>query len=671
MQEFKQPLAVYFVWHPSDEKVVKPLVEYCFERYQRDTSKPFSRSMNLPVFFRTSINNDVPIKINSFAEKTMIFCFSSVYVTGYKEWRDYYDTLFDGEGHQVVPIAVDKNGFNLSHSYEGINCIRLSDFDRNFVKPAFFITATHEIIRFAFRAGGTVVGKDSALNLFLSHTKYDDWAVETTVALKKFIDDTSMSRFFDVHDIHVAHKFENEIEKGVLESALIAVQSDSYSTRYWCQKEIQIAKENKIPIIVVNHLKENEDRIFPHTVNVPSVRVESNNAISSEEKYRVLVGALLETLRHYYHTLLLENYTAADVLILSRPPELTDVPLLLSNSGGNIEKNINTILYPEPSVYKDELKFLKPLGITAETPLTMGSSSLKGKGVGISISDPSEVETLLIGHTSKHLEHLSQTLARHLLYRDAKLVYGGDLRPENNFTGYLCEEAKIVQDRLQDTNVLLTNYFSWPIYTNLDESVVEWCSDNHKVAEMEHIDPPAQVAEKHDIRTFLRPDTPVNCFAWSLSLTKMRNEMIQQCDYRVAAGGRLFGYKGKYPGVLEEISIAIKKKKPLYLLGGFGGVTSKVCELLIDGTVPEELTLEWQKNHTSGYSELVELFENDGEEDNVDYKAVVNDISLYGVKSLSENNGLTEMQNRRLFVSEYVEEVVVLILEGINNLNVK
>ena len=44
----------------------------------------------------------------------------------------------------------------------------------------------------------------------------------------------------------------------------------------------------------------------------------------------------------------------------------------------------------------------------------------------------------------------------------------------------------------------------------------------------------------------------------------------------VCAGGRHFGYKGKMPGVLEEIVIAIKMKKPLFLLGGFGSYCQRL-----------------------------------------------------------------------------------------------
>lgn len=48
-------LEVIFLWHPADRETVAALVEYVFKKLSSDTAKPFSRSMNLPVFFWTSI----------------------------------------------------------------------------------------------------------------------------------------------------------------------------------------------------------------------------------------------------------------------------------------------------------------------------------------------------------------------------------------------------------------------------------------------------------------------------------------------------------------------------------------------------------------------------------------------------------------------------------------
>lgn len=42
---------------------------------------------------------------------------------------------------------------------------------------------------------------------------------------------------------------------------------------------------------------------------------------------------------------------------------------------------------------------------------------------------------------------------------------------------------------------------------------------------------------------------------------------------RICLGGRTTGYAGRKPGVMEEAELALQYGKPLYLMGGFGGVT--------------------------------------------------------------------------------------------------
>lgn len=68
------------------------------------------------------------------------------------------------------------------------------------------------------------------------------------------------------------------------------------------------------------------------------------------------------------------------------------------------------------------------------------------------------------------------------------------------------------------------------------------------------------------------------------------------------------------PGVLEEIVIASERSIPIFLLGGFGGIVHSVCEVIENEYIPENLTLEWQIENNAGYSDLLELYKNNGEE---------------------------------------------------------
>ena len=52
--EYKSPVSIYFIWHYNDHNRVKPIVDYCKKNLSYDTEKPFSRSINIPVFMYTS-----------------------------------------------------------------------------------------------------------------------------------------------------------------------------------------------------------------------------------------------------------------------------------------------------------------------------------------------------------------------------------------------------------------------------------------------------------------------------------------------------------------------------------------------------------------------------------------------------------------------------------------
>jgi hypothetical protein len=91
---------------------------------------------------------------------------------------------------------------------------------------------------------------------------------------------------------------------------------------------------------------------------------------------------------------------------------------------------------------------------------------------------------------------------------------------------------------------------------------------------------------------FVSPDTPARRYAWTRSLTFMREAMQAGTSARIAMGGKLKGYQGLWPGVLEEGIIALRAGQPLYLLGLFGGAARLLIDVL-RGVQREEFTSAW------------------------------------------------------------------------------
>ncbi len=670
MSSYSPPLSVIFVWHPVDANEVIPIVEYCYSQFSRDVNKPFSRSMNLPIFFRTTSKKGIPEKIEITSDKTIIFVFVSKEFTD-DSWVAYISDLPKNENVIVIPIAMDRYALNFTDLFNGVNFIRAYEFDQLYLNDYFFIAISHEIYRWALNKNFSraALGKDNAIELFISHAKDGKNGIKLATDLKGFIDNSQMRNFFDATDIAVGYKFDDEIIGYIKKSTIIAIHSDIYSSRYWCQREILCAKENNRPIIAVDTLEDFEDRSFPFVSNIPGVHVHVNGTTSTGDLLRILRSALLETLRFFYSELLLKEYIhegwiEPDAKIISRPPEVSDIEKLLFCDGEDIKCKHKSIVYPEPPLYSEELNFISKLGIKVSTPLTIDFSLLHNKKIGISISDPSEEELVYIGQNSKHLIQLSQDIARHLLARNATLIYGGDLR-KDGFTQFIFEEAKVLKSRMKSQGcVQIKNYIAWPIYRKDTVDIKMWKADNISIAEMKEYPYAEDVIDlipSGDI--FLPPTNSQNLFVWSRCLTEMRKKMIEESDVRICAGGRHSGYKGKMPGVLEEIIIAAETKRPIFLLGGFGGITASVCKVIQNKPTPQELTLNWQIQNNPGYKGLLEFCQSRDVQYSADYSLII-DI----IRSANLNNGLCKADNDRLFITPYIDEALNLVFKGLKTL---
>lgn len=280
----------------------------------------------------------------------------------------------------------------------------------------------------------------------------------------------------------------------------------------------------------------------------------------------------------------------------------------IRKNSNKIELKYNKIIYPDPPIYSEEIEFFQKLGIEICTPIEYEKNGLSGKKVGISISDPEINEIKSNGQNESHLLRLSQYMANYILGRGATLIYGGDFR-KGGYTEQLLQEAQILKDRLKTKNIYLKNYVAWPIYLADTLETKKWIAKYCDLLEIKEIPIDETVSDLIETnKRFLTPDTVDNCYVWSKSLTKMRYEMIKDCNARICAGGKKIGYKGKMPGILEEIIIASELGCPLYLLGGFGGIVHDVCELLQNNKCTDSLTEEWQVSFNKGYKELLQKY---------------------------------------------------------------
>lgn len=670
-QQIVPPLAVHFVWHPNDN-INTTIMD--FRRYlTRDIDRPFSRELNIPTFLYSSQKRSHPPSNSpkKLAKKDVIFLFLSANTLMIPSWKEYINSLPERKNYHLVPVAVEHEG--IGHTSEGrlksLNCIRMFEWNEDFKKEYAIFYLSHELYRFGLKNINLLEsGIDSSIRLFLSHAKKGDTGLKHAKAIKKFIDNSNMQGFFDVNDISSGFKFDEEIEKHIKRSTLIAIESDAYSTRYWCQREILTAKREKRPIILVNSLEEYEDRVFPAASNIPCVHITAE-PLNDKDILRILIAALLETIRFEHARKLLTYYRNQkwidqNAVIFARPPEIQQIVEILKK---NKKSNNLVICYPEPPLYKEETEWADYFNITVSTPLwSSDKKSYKNKKfrIGLSIADYQPDGYDKQNQDLDELKRFSQSLARHLLANKHTLIYGGDLR-NDGFTQFILDEATVLRDRLQLDKLFVENYLAWPL--NVKQENLKWYANYNTVVKPVSASIPDDIKSLiHDISTFLPPDCLENKYIWSRCLTTMREESIKSSDIRILVGGKFENYLGKMPGVLEEFLIAYKQDLVIFLVGGLGGLTKKLCISIKNRKIEEEFTEEWQMNHNDAYQDLQKIASQHGKHTDYDnLKEVIENITI---PILAERAGLTNEEYERLMTTPFIDESIYLILKSIKNL---
>lgn len=659
-----EPLAVALVWNQEDKTKVEKYIKYTTEMLSYDINKPFSRTINIPIFYFSNYDDkEIPPKIKLEAEKVIVYAFIGINSVSSNEWTKYIDSLYDVKNVKVVLIALDKYAFNISTKVKDYNFIREYEFGE-YEEQQLFISMAHEIYRYGFNEKNEIISENSALKIFLSHAKEGKRGLDLAKQLKDIIDNSVIKRFFDSNDIAPGYRFDDEIINNIKKSSIIIINSDVYSSRYWCQREVQVSKEFERPMVEVDLIEKAMDRKFPYAGNVPVIRVDVvNSKVEKDDLYRILENIIIETIRFNYADKKLEmlkQKMTGNIKKMCRPPEMIDLSKILEKEK-EIEFNYDKIIYPDPPIYSEEVGFFRKLGIEVYTPIEYENGKLIGKKVGILISDSMEKELRETGQTIKHLYGLSQMISNYILGSGATLIYGGDLR-QGGYTELLLQEAQVLKNRLNTADIHIKNYVSWPIYLKDTAEVKKWKAKYKELLKMKEIPIENTVLSlvKSD-KEFLYPDTVEKHWIWSKSLTKMRNCMVGECDVCICAGGKKNGYTGKLPGVLEEILIAIERGLPVYLIGGFGGIVHDVCEYLQHGKISDSLTEQWQVENGMEYKELLCKYAENGE--NIEY-----DLILKKLKEVNLKNGLTEEENYILFNTVYTDEAVRLILKGLKNL---
>lgn len=281
---------------------------------------------------------------------------------------------------------------------------------------------------------------------------------------------------------------------------------------------------------------------------------------------------------------------------------------------------------------------------------------LGNKKIAMSISDSEDLQKL--GFSKIHQQDAMVEFARYMLVHGATLLYGGDLRSDG-YTMIFSELAYQYRSLNDQEKIYFINYSSYPIYNKLSpKQKLEFIKNR---VEFKPILPPKSI--KVNEKEFIPPTGNENKLIWSESLSKMRREMNSVSDARIFIGGKLSGYSGKYPGLLEEAVLSLESNIPTYLIGAFGGATKSIIKGLQKLDVLQ-LTEDWQCKNDS-YKDFFTYYNAKVGKNRINYKETTSFLNGYSLKRLSKNNGLDDADNKRLFITTHIPEMIYLVLKGL------
>jgi hypothetical protein len=360
-------LAIYVAWHPRFEDG-KEIARELFQHYRRDLYQNVAGGAGLPVMYRSAPPQGAPVPIDvdlDGAETCAVILLIDKNWsedTAWVAWGRRIGEAANGAGLRalVFPVAIDASGIDggvvaeqavrwdqwaserrevrfrklftaLSYQF----CRMLRHYLAHLERPAI---AYNELLEYLKR-----------VEVFLSHSKHDLDGEQIALQFRQFVQDADYDAFFDVFNIPIGLPFDRVLLAKVRVSAVVAIHTDTYSTREWCRREMIEAKLFNCPLVVANCIKDTDERGFPYMANVPIVRMDPEK----RDRIDVIVARLMdEVLKDFLWRCRVKLFATVgkNVSFLPRPPELIVLTALRDRT-----PPFDTLVYPDPPIGAEEM----------------------------------------------------------------------------------------------------------------------------------------------------------------------------------------------------------------------------------------------------------------------------------------------------------------------------
>lgn len=209
-----------------------------------------------------------------------------------------------------------------------------------------------------------------------------------------------------------------------------------------------------------------------------------------------------------------------------------------------------------------------------DDPGLLPRDALSGVTIGLSVSDSADLSRL--GLDDRHAELAIGEITRAVLLAGGKLAYGGHLG-STGFTRQLMNEVQ----RFGTARHSVTFHLALPDHSamsrdelgRIDSELGTW-------GRLVTLDIDGAGTDWRNVEAETAPLSDTDRVA---AYSGLRRHMADNVHGRILVGGRLRGYVGAMPGLVEEAILAVQRKQPVYAAGGFGGAAAATARRLDAG----------------------------------------------------------------------------------------
>lgn len=363
-------LEIFVFWHPEDlagERVTAALLEHfhgtafaglvggAVEVYARSAAWDGSGGPPRPLPFMEPLPNGL-----ASAAVTVVVPVLGTHLARSVErdgrWYSYVRHLVDARaanpGVAVFGLRVDKQAMEAG--------TRLADLFGTEQGLASGGATDHRLLcrDLAHSIAGFVGGSiGDRLQVFISHTKRNapeeqpDRVFELVEHVREVIGQTHMTPYFDEADLQPGERWEETLTRTAQSSALLAVRTDLYASRDWCQREVLAAKRADMPVVVLHAMQDGEERGSFLMDHVPSVSLASTDLdeqrIAIELALNKTVDEALKRALWQQQRARLEDY-GFDWLPANAPEPATLAGWLLTTERRPTPHDRHFVLHPDP-----------------------------------------------------------------------------------------------------------------------------------------------------------------------------------------------------------------------------------------------------------------------------------------------------------------------------------